>query len=100
MGNMVSAYLIVDTKIENEDAYEEYKKLARPIAEKYGGTYRARGGEMDVLETDLWSPTRLVIIEFPDMIAARAFVDSEEYAPVKPLRRNNAECTLLILDGI
>ena len=30
---MVSAYLIVDTKIENEDAYEEYKKLARPIAE-------------------------------------------------------------------
>ena len=37
--------------------------------------------------------------EFPDMDAARAFVDSEEYAPVKPLRRNNAKCTLAILDG-
>ena len=95
----MSAYLIVDTQIENAEVYEEYKKLARPIAEKYAGIYRARGGELDVLETDLWSPTRIVIIEFPDMTAARAFVDSEEYAPIKPLRRNNARCTLFILDG-
>ena len=95
----MSAFLIVDTKIKNADAYEEYKKLAKPIAEKYGGNYRARGGEMDIRETDLWTPTRVVIIEFPDMDSARAFVDSEEYAPVKPMRRDNAECTLFILDG-
>jgi len=95
----MSAFLIVDTKIENADAYEEYKKQAKPIAEKYGGVYRARGGEMDIRETDLWTPTRMVIIEFPDMDSARAFVDSDEYAPVKPLRHNNAKCTLLILDG-
>ena len=95
----MSAFLIVDTKIENPDEYEKYKKLAKPIAEKYGGTYRARGGEMDIRETDLWTPTRVVIIEFPDMDSARAFVDSDEYAPVKPLRRNNAKCTLFIVDG-
>lgn len=93
------AYLLVDTAIENTDEYEKYKALAKPIAEKYGGVYRARGGDMDVRETDLWTPTRMVIIEFPDMQAARAFVDSEEYAPVKPLRRENARCTLVILDG-
>ncbi|RLA10869.1 MAG: DUF1330 domain-containing protein [Gammaproteobacteria bacterium] len=95
----MSAFLIVDTEIKNPDKYEEYKKLAKPIAEKYGGSYRARGGEMDVRETDLWTPTRIVIIEFPDMDSARAFVDSDEYAPVKPLRRDNASCTLLIVDG-
>ena len=95
----MSAYLIVDTQIENAEAYEEYKKLAKPIAEKYGGVYRARGGDMDIVEADLWTPTRMVIIEFPDMNAARAFVDSEEYAPVKPIRRDNARCTLAIIDG-
>ena len=95
----MSAFLIVDTKIENPDEYEKYKKLAKPIAEKYGGTYRARGGEMDIRETDLWTPTRVVIIEFPDMDSARAFVDSDEYAPVKPMRLNNAKCTLFIVDG-
>jgi len=96
----MSAYLVVDTAIENAEEYEKYKALAAPIAQKYGGVYRVRGGDMDILETDLWTPTRMVIIEFPDMQAARAFVDSDDYAPVKPLRRDNARCTLAILDGI
>lgn len=95
----MSAFVIVDTLIENADKYEQYKQLAKPIAEQYGGVYRVRGGDMDVRETDLWTPTRMVIIEFPDMDSARAFVDSEEYAPVKPLRRENARCTLAILEG-
>jgi uncharacterized protein (DUF1330 family) len=94
------AYLVVDTDIQNADEYEKYKALAKPIAEKYGGVYRVRGGTMDLLESELWTPTRMVIVEFPDAQAARAFVDSEEYAPVKPLRQNNARCTMVILDGI
>lgn len=96
----MSAFLLVDTQIKDVEAYEEYKKLAKPIAEKYGGQYRVRGGAMDVRETDLWTPTRMVIIEFPDMASAQAFADSEEYAPVKPLRQDNADCTLVILDGM
>ena len=95
----MSAFLVVDTAVENAEAYEEYKRLAKPIAEQYGGRYRVRGGALDVIETDLWSPTRIVIIEFPDHEAARAFVDSPEYAPVRPLRRDNARCTLFIVDG-
>lgn len=95
----MSAFLVVDTKIKNQTAYEEYKQLAKPIAEKFGGAYRARGGAMDIRETELWSPSRIVIIEFPDMQSAQAFVDSEEYAPVKPKRTDNAECTLFIVEG-
>jgi uncharacterized protein (DUF1330 family) len=59
------AYIIVDTVIENAEEYEKYKALARPIAEKFGGVYRVRGGDMEVFETDLWSPTRMVIVESP-----------------------------------
>ena len=95
----MAAFLVVDTAIENPAEYEKYKALAKPIAEKFGGRYRVRGGEMDVLEADLWTPTRFVIIEFPDRESARAFADSDEYAPVKPLRQNNARCTLFIVDG-
>ncbi len=95
----MSAFVIVDTQIENAAAYEEYKRLAKPIAEKYGGRYRVRGGALDVRETDLWTPTRIVVIEFPDLDAARSFVDSAEYAPVKPMRRNNARCTLFLVEG-
>ena len=95
----MSAYIIVDTKISNEIEYEEYKKLAKPIADKYGGIYRVRGGTLDIRETDLWTPTRMVVIEFPDMEHAQSFLDSEEYAPVKQRRHKNAKCTLFIVDG-
>jgi len=95
----MSAFLVVDTKISNPEAYEEYKKLAKPIVEKYGGVYRVRGGAMDIRQTELWSPTRMVIVEFPDVKSAQAFLDSDEYAPVKQMRMENAECTLFIIEG-
>lgn len=95
----MSAYIIVDTKIENPEAYETYKVQAKPLAEKFGGIYRARGGELEIVEGDLWQPTRMVVIEFPDMEKARAFVHSEEYKPIAAIRHANSKCTVVILDG-
>lgn len=95
----MSAFLIVDTRIKDAERYEEYKILAKPVVEKYGGVYRARGGEIDLRESDLWAPSRIVIIEFADMASATAFLDSEEYAPIRPMRRDNADCTLFIVEG-
>ncbi len=46
----MSAYMVVDTKIEDLDAYEEYKLKAKPIVEFYGGEYLARGGYTTMLE--------------------------------------------------
>lgn len=96
----MSAYIIVDTQIKNSEAYETYKAKARPIAEKFGGVYLARGGDMDIVHDDLWSPTRIVLIQFPDMDSARQFLNCEEYQPVKALRLDNADCTMLVVDGV
>ncbi len=93
------AYVLVDTKIKDQDAYDKYKALARPLAESYGGRYLTRGGAMDVIQDELWTPTRMVLIEFPSMENARAFMESDEYQPVKIIREANADCTLLILEG-
>ncbi|MBK8458178.1 MAG: DUF1330 domain-containing protein [Phyllobacteriaceae bacterium] len=94
------AFVIADTRIENAAEYEAYKAKARAIAESYGGVYRARGGDLDVVDAQLWSPTRIVIIEFPDMASARAFARSPEYAPVAKLRHANAKSTVIIVDGM
>ena len=55
---------------------------------------------MDIVQNDLWSPTRLVLVEFPSINNARAFHDSNDYADVKKLRLENAESTLVILEGL
>jgi len=94
------AYLIADTAIENAEAYEAYKTQARALAERFGGVYRARGGTLHVEEAGLWRPTRLVVIEFPDMAAARAFLDSPDYAPVKAIRQATARATIALVEGL
>jgi uncharacterized protein (DUF1330 family) len=93
------AYLIADTDVHDTDGYEQYKSLARPIAERFGGEYLARGGELRVDDDGRWAPSRLVIIAFSDMAAANAFLDSDEYAPVKEMRRRFATSTVAVVDG-
>ena len=67
LGNCsMPAYVIVDTLIHDPERYEEYKQLARPIAERYGGEYLVRGAEIDLIDHELWTPTRIVILRFPD----------------------------------
>lgn len=95
----MAGYVIVDTEIRDPEGYERYKALARPIAERFGGEYLVRGGEMQVDDADLWSPTRMVVLRFPDTDAARAFLDSDEYAPVKAMRHEFARSTLVVVEG-
>jgi uncharacterized protein (DUF1330 family) len=94
------AYILLDTKITDPVAYEDYKAAARPIVESFGGIYLTRGGAMDIVQAELWEPTRIVLIKFPSRTAAHAFLDSPEYAPIKAIRLVNSATTLMILEGI
>ena len=96
----MAAYLIVDTKINDEEAYEEYKIRAKPIAESYGGEYLVRGGNTTLSENELWTPTRLVVVRFPSREAAENFLNCDEYAPLKAIRNSYAKTTMCIVDGL
>ena len=100
MTPLKTAYILLDTKINDPIAFEGYKAAAKPIVEKFGGKYLTRGGKMDVVQKDLWAPVRIVLIQFPSMTAAHDFLDSPEYAPVKDIRLANTSTTLLVLEGL
>ncbi len=93
------AYIIVDTLIHDPVEYDRYKALARPIAERFGGEYLVRGADIDLIDHELWTPTRIVLLRFKNRQAARAFLDSDEYAPVKAMRHQHADSTLFIVEG-
>ena len=96
----MAAYLLVDTLLENPDLYEEYKLKAKPIIEKHGGEYLARGGQLTVREADLWTPQRLVLIRFSDVETANRCMDSEEYRQILPISKQSAKRTMVVLDGL
>ncbi len=96
----MATYLIVDTLLEKPELYEEYKLKAKPLVERFGGEYLARGGALTLRETDLWSPTRMVLVRFPDAASANAFYDSAEYQAILPVSRQSARRTMIMLEGV
>jgi uncharacterized protein (DUF1330 family) len=95
----MAAYVIVQIEIHDAATYERYKELAPPSITQYGGRYIARGGATETLEGG-WRPSRLVILEFPDMDAARAWWHSPEYAEAKAMRHAAATSEMLLVQGL
>lgn len=93
------AYIVVDVDIHNPEIYEDYKKQVVHIVTAFGGEYIARGGALDVIQDELWRPTRMVLLKFPSVAQAKGFLDSPEYAPVKQMRLDNSTGTLVIVEG-
>lgn len=95
------AYLIAEHTIVDPVKFEEYRVKVGPMIAKHGGRYLTKAGSHTVLESDnaVWQPSRVVIVEFPDMEALNAWYASPEYAPLIALRRESAKDMLITLDG-
>jgi uncharacterized protein (DUF1330 family) len=94
----MSAYVIVDIHVTDPAGYEEYKKLAPATVSSFGGRYLARGGHAETLEGE-WPVGRLVILEFEDILHAKAWLDSPEYAPARAMRHKYAKSRMVVVEG-
>ena len=95
----MTAYVIVDIKVTDPIRYEDYKRLAAPTVELYGGKYIARGGKTETLEGD-WSPTRLVILQFDSLEQAKNWLNSTEYSEARSLRHEAAISNMVVIEGV
>ena len=93
------AYLIVETDITDPEQYEQYKAASPGAIAAGGGRFLVRGGEMAVLEGD-WTPSRLVVVEFEDLEAAKRFYESPEYQAAIRLREGAANLNMVAVQGI
>ena len=94
----MAAYLIARIDVTDTARYEEYKELAQAAVRAHGGSYVVRGGNHETLEGEL-EDRRIVVLEFTDMAAARAFYDSPEYAAAKARREGAATGQFVLVDG-
>jgi len=92
------AYVIVETDVHDPEQYEQYKAASPGAVAAGGGRFVARGGELAVLEGD-WNPSRLVVLEFPDLAAAKRWYASDEYQAAKKLREGAARLNMVAVEG-
>jgi uncharacterized protein (DUF1330 family) len=95
----MAAYIIADiAAIADQDRYAEYRQQVPATVAKHGGRFIVRGGAHESLE-GAWRPGRVVVIEFPDMAAARAWYTSQEYGPLIKLRQSASTGSVILIEG-
>ena len=94
----MSAYIVVQVKVEDPVKYEEYKKHVPGTIQAFGGRILVRGGEIEVLEGE-WNPGRLVILEFDSVERAKEWWSSEEYRHPKELRQQASKTNMIVATG-
>ena len=94
------AYVIASvTEAWDRDALVQYREGNTEAVAKHGGRFVARGGRQEILEGD-YAPLRVVIIEFPDLDAARGWYESDDYAPLRELRRGASKTDIYGVEGV
>jgi uncharacterized protein (DUF1330 family) len=94
----LAAYVIAEVDVTDTEVYEGYRKLVPPTLEKYGGKFLVRGGAVESKEGG-WQPSRLVVIEFASMDAARMWYESPEYTAAMAIRHSAANSRVVIVEG-
>ncbi len=95
----MAAYLLANLTVRDAQKFEAYRQAVPAVIARFGGRYLVRGGVVEAKEGDP-GLNRVVILEFPDMAAARAFYDSPDYAPLLALRLAAADGTLVLVEGV
>ena len=83
----MTANIIVDIQVTDPIGYEEYKKLAPPCFELYGGKYIARGGRTEILEIE-------------NSEQAKKWLTSAEYSQPGQLLHKTVTSNMVVIEGV
>ena len=85
-------------KIEMGPPIVDYLERIDASLRPFGGRFLVHGAKPAVKEGD-W-PGNIVIIEFPDRAKAEAWYNSPAYRAILPLRTENTEGDVILVDGV
>ena len=94
----MAAYLIANLRVHDPAGFAAYGAQVAPMIAAHGGRYLVRGGAVTAAEGEM-GLQRVVIVEYPDMAALRAFYDSAEYAPLIAMRQAASTGEVAFVEG-
>jgi uncharacterized protein (DUF1330 family) len=104
----MAAYAIVHRRsISDSEALKKYREGVEATISKFGGRVLVRADTFEVLEGN-WHPgrkadddypERLVVIEFPDMAALKAWYNSDDYAELREIRQHSSSSDFVAVQG-
>ena len=93
----MAGYWIIRGTVKDQDAFAEYARLWKPIAQKYGAKFIAPGNQHQTREGS--DCARAVIVEFESFAQAVACYDDPDYQASLPYAFKAYDRELTIVDG-
>jgi uncharacterized protein (DUF1330 family) len=95
----MSAYVIAQIKWNDQEQYKKYIEAFYPLLESHGGTVLvATEDQTEVIEGS-WSLPGTVVMRFPSVDHARAWMADPDYPAVAGIRHGAAETNLVLAEG-
>ena len=85
----MTALVIVDLKIKDEEKWQVYAESAGPTVAKHGGELLGKG-MIESLQGEISHPVK-VVLKFADKETAKGWYNSEEYQALIPNRNQGAD---------
>jgi uncharacterized protein (DUF1330 family) len=96
----MAAYFISDQQeVTDPDTLKSYAAGVMATVNKHGGKVIVRDSEPEGVEGD-WDPRRVIILEFADKAALKAWYNSPEYSDLLKLRLASARGNAMMVDGV
>lgn len=94
----MAAYLIAEIEVNDPEGFKKYQAEVPGTVAKYGGTYLVRGGAVTPVEGG-WAPSRVVVIEFPNMATLKKWYESEDYQSIIAFRTSASDGKVIFVEG-
>ena len=95
----MTVYALAQLRIHDAERYGRYMSRFMPVLEKYNGKLLAADETPRVLEGQWWDRNKVVLMEFADSAAFRAWATSPEYTEIAEDRKAGADAVVLLING-
>jgi len=94
----MSVFFVISTsEIVDQQRYDEYTRLARPIVERHGGEYLLQSDKL--IASKDWQTKKIVIINFASKEQLDQCFQSEEYREIIPLREGSIVSRFVMVES-
>ena len=95
---MPKGYLVARIRVQDKDAFEEFKSLSGAAIKAHNGKVLVRNPSPDTREGS--EQGLAIVIEFDSLDAAKAFYESQAYTDARRVREKISDTDLILVEGL
>ena len=96
----MNTYVLAQIQIDDLEEYQNYLAGFMPVFQRHHGELLATSKNETIVIEGSWAYPSTVIMKFPSVKNAQAWIDDPEYKALAEYRHRSAQTNLVLVEGI